>query len=65
MKLSKDYKALLSNSPREFGTSLSEYNFEKRLLQLRGKVYILKDKDICLTLIKLHYDTKLAEHPGH
>jgi len=39
-KVTKDYKTLLKSSPREFGKSLQDWNYENGLLLYRGKVYI-------------------------
>jgi len=39
-KVTKDYKMLLKSSPREFGKSLQDWNYENRLLLYRRKVYI-------------------------
>ena len=39
-KVTKDYKTLLKSSPREFGKSLQDWNYENRLLLYKGKVYI-------------------------
>jgi hypothetical protein len=44
--------------------SLKEWNFKNRLLLHRGKVYVPKDKDLCVDLLKLHHNTLLAGHPG-
>jgi len=40
-KVTKDYKILLKFSPREFGKSLQDWNYENGLLLYRRKVYIL------------------------
>jgi hypothetical protein len=63
-EMTKDYKRLLSSGPREFKKSLEEWNYENGLLLHRGKVYVPKDKDLRLDLLKLHHDTLLAGHPG-
>jgi len=39
-KVTKDYKTLLKSSPREFGKSLQDWNYENGLLLYRRKVYI-------------------------
>lgn len=38
--------APIRNSPREFGKSLEEWNFEQGLLLHRGKVYVPKDQSL-------------------
>jgi hypothetical protein len=63
-EMTKDYKRLLSSSPREFKKSLEDWNFENGLLLHCGKVYVPKDQDLRLELLKLHHDTLLAGHPG-
>ena len=63
-EMTRDYRALLASGPREFGKTLKEWNFEKGLLLRRGKVYVPKDKNIRIELMKLHHDTRLAGHPG-
>ena len=62
--MTKDYKALLQSGPREFGRSLQEWNFENGLLLHRGKVYVPKDQELRLELLRLHHDTRLAGHQG-
>ena len=62
--MTKDYKSLLNSGPREFGKALQEWNFENGLLLRRGKVYVPKDRQLRLDLLKLHHDTVLAGHPG-
>ena len=62
--MTKDYQALLQSGPREFGKNLQEWNFENGLLLHRGKVYVPKDRDLRLDLLKLHHDTRLAGHQG-
>jgi len=39
-EVTKDYKTLLKSSPREFGKSLQDWNYENGLLLYKGKVYI-------------------------
>jgi len=39
-KVTKDYKMLLKSSPREFGKSLQDWNYENGLLLYKKKVYI-------------------------
>jgi len=39
-KVTKDYKMLLKSSPREFGKSLQDWNYENGLLLYEKKVYI-------------------------
>jgi hypothetical protein len=63
-KMTKDYKHLLSSGPCEFWKSLEEWNFENGLLLHCGKVYIPKDQQLHLDLLKLHHNTLLAGHPG-
>jgi hypothetical protein len=63
-EMTKDYKRLLSSGPREFKKSLEDWNFENGLLLCCGKVYVPKDQDLRLELLKLHHDTLLAGHPG-
>jgi hypothetical protein len=43
---------------------MKEWNFEHGLLLHRRKVYIPKDMNLRLELLKLHHDTLLAGHPG-
>ena len=62
--MTKDYKSLLNSGPQEFGKALQEWNFENGLLLRRGKVYVPKDRQLHLDLLKLHHDTVLAGHPG-
>ena len=62
--MTKDYQALLASGPREFGKDLKEWNFENGLLLHRGKVYVPKDRELRLDLLKLHHDTRLAGHQG-
>jgi hypothetical protein len=63
-KMTKDYKRLLSSGPHEFQKSLEEWNFENGLLLHCGKVYVPKDQQLHLDLLKLHHNTLLAGHPG-
>jgi hypothetical protein len=63
-KMTKDYQNLLTSGSREFKKSLEEWNFENGLLLHRGKVYVPKDQDLRLELLKLHHDTLLTGHPG-
>jgi hypothetical protein len=63
-KMTKDYQNLLMSGSQEFKKSLKEWNFKNGLLLHRGKVYVPKDQDLCLELLKLHHDTLLAGHPG-
>ena len=62
--MTKDYRALLTTGQRKFGKNLAEWNFEHGLLLHRGKVYVPKDQQLRLDLIKLHHDTLPAGHPG-
>ena len=61
--MTKDYKSLLNSGPQEFGKALQEWNFENGLLFCRGKLYIPKDRQLRLDLLKLHHNTVLAGHP--
>jgi hypothetical protein len=63
-KMTKDYKHLLSSSPCEFQKSLKEWNFKNGLLLHCSKVYVPKDQQLHLDLLKLHHNTLLAGHPG-
>ena len=63
-KMTKNYKALLASGPREFGKELQDWNMENGLLLRRGKVYVPKDMNLRIELLKLHHDTLLAGHPG-
>jgi hypothetical protein len=63
-KVTQSYRELLRSGPQEFGKDMKEWNFENSLLLHRGKVYMPKDMELCLELLKLHHDTLLAGHPG-
>jgi len=65
-KVTKDYKTLLKSSPREFGKSLQDWNYENGLLLYREKVYILYSVEDTLRqqIIKMHHDLPSARHPG-
>jgi hypothetical protein len=62
--MTKSYKHLLTSGAREFKKSLQEWNFEKGLLLHCGKIYVPKDQDIRLELLRLHHNTTLAGHLG-
>ena len=65
-KVTKDYKTLLKSSPREFGKSLQDWNYENGLLLYREKVYIaysIKDT-LRQQIVKMHLDLPSARHPG-
>jgi len=65
-KVTKDYKTLLKSSPREFGKSLQDWNYENGLLLYREKVYIpysIKDT-LQQQIVKMHHDLPSARHPG-
>ena len=62
--MTKDYKSLFNSGPQEFGKALQEWNFENGLLLHQGKVYVPKDRELHLELLKLHHNTTLAGHPG-
>ena len=65
-KVTKDYKTLLKSSPREFGKSLQDWNYENGLLLYRGKVYIPHSVEDTLRqqIVKIHHDLPSAGHPG-
>lgn len=62
--ITQSYHSLLSSGPQEFGKTLQEWNFENGLLLHHRKVYVPKDQELRLQLLKLHHDTSLAGHPG-
>jgi len=39
-EVTKDYKSLLKSGSREFKKSLQDWNYKKRLLLYKGKIYI-------------------------
>ena len=41
-----------------------KWALEQGLVLYRGKVYIPKDTKLQMEIIKLHYDSPVAEHPG-
>ena len=65
-KITKDYKTLLKSSPREFGKSLQDWNYENRLLLYKGKVYIPHSIEDILRqqIIKMYHDLPSAGYPG-
>ena len=57
-EVTKDYKSLLKSSPREFGKSLQDWNYENRLLLYRGKVHIPHSVEDSLRqqIVKMHHN---------
>ena len=41
-----------------------EWEIEKGLVLKEGRVYVLKDKELRVEIIQLHYDTPIAEYEG-
>ena len=41
-----------------------EWSEEQGLVLFRGKVYVPRDRNLRLEIIKLHHDTPVAGHPG-
>ena len=65
-KVTKDYKTLLKSSPREFGKSLQDWNYENGLLLYRRKVYIPYSMEDTLwqQIVKMHCDLLSTKYPG-
>ena len=63
-KVTKDYKILLKSSPREFGKSLQDWNYENGLLLYKGKVYIPYSMEDTLQqqIIKMHHNLPSARY---
>ena len=65
-KVTKDYKILLKSSPREFGKSLQDWNYENELLLYKGKVYIphsVKDT-LQQQIVQIYYNLPSTRYPG-
>jgi len=65
-EVTKDYKTLLKSSPREFGKSLQDWNYENGLLLYRGKIYIPQSVEDTLQqqIVKMYHDMPSTGHPG-
>jgi len=65
-EVTKDYKMLLKSSPREFGKSLQDWNYENGLLLYRGKIYIPQSVEDTLQqqIVKMYHDMPSTGHPG-
>ena len=65
-EVTKDYKTLLKSSPREFGKSLQDWNYENGLLLYREKVYIpysIKDT-LRQQIVKMHHNLPSTRYLG-
>ena len=54
----------LQRSPSRRSVRSAEWALKDHLLLFRGKIYIPKDKDLQLQIIKQHHDSRIAGHPG-
>ena len=54
----------LQRSPSRRSVQSAEWALKDHLLLFRGKIYVLKDKDLRQQIIEQHHDSRVAGHPG-